>query len=246
MKLKVLGSSSDGNCYLLENKQERLLIECGFPYKKIIEFLNFDLKNLLGCLVTHEHKDHCRAVSDLMKNGIDIYMSPGTKAALEIESHRLHEVIPGNQFRLRNFTILPFETEHDVKEPIGFLIHHKAVGKILFATDTYYLRYKFEGLNHILIECNYDEDILEENVMNGIMQKSRADRVIKSHFSISNLKEFLKANDLRAVRNIVLLHLSDDNGDVRFKDEIAAVTGKEVYIATKGLGIDLSFFPSEE
>lgn len=241
MQLKILGSSSRGNCYLLENNQERLLIECGFSYKKIQEFLGHDIKNILGCLVTHEHGDHCKSVKDLMKNGIDIYMSPGTARYLKLEHYRLHEVIPGEQFKIGGFTILPFRTEHDVTQPIGFLIHHKDIGKLLFATDTYYLKYKFKGLNHILIECNYDEDILQENVSSGIVQKFRKDRVLKSHFSLSNLKEFLSSNDLSNVENIVLLHISGENGDpIKFENEIQDLTNKKVYIAKNNLTVELS------
>jgi len=33
MKLKVLGSGSSGNCYLLENESEALMLECGLPFK---------------------------------------------------------------------------------------------------------------------------------------------------------------------------------------------------------------------
>ena len=61
-----------------------------------------------------------------------------------------------------------------------------------------------------------------------------ARRLTKSHFSLENLKSFLKANDLSQVREIYLIHLSDANSDEeKFKYEIAALTGKPVIVAPK-------------
>lgn len=240
MELKVLGSSSKGNCYLIGNEEERLIIECGFSYKKILGFLNYNLKNVVGCLITHEHGDHSAAVDKLAKNGIDIYSSKGTLDALKMEGHRFNVLLPGEQVKIGGFTIMPFQTEHDCKEPIGFLIYHELIGKLLFATDTFYLRYKFKGLNHILIECNYEDGILEENVQKGIINEGRKERTERSHFSLENVKDFFRANELNDLKTIVLLHLSPDNSDpVMFENEIAGVTGKEVYIAKEGFDICL-------
>ena len=45
MKLQVLGSSSRGNCYLIEtNKNERLMLDAGVNFKTVQQELNFDLK----------------------------------------------------------------------------------------------------------------------------------------------------------------------------------------------------------
>ncbi|WP_347472793.1 MBL fold metallo-hydrolase [Clostridium kluyveri] len=78
MKFTVLGSGSAGNCYLLQNRDETLILECGLPYKTIIKGLNFNLIDVAGCLVTHEHKDHSKAIKELISNGIDVYSSSGT------------------------------------------------------------------------------------------------------------------------------------------------------------------------
>ena len=85
-----------------------------------------------------------------------------------------------------------------------------------------------------MVECNYALDILQKNVTAGLVPTALKDRVLRSHFSLENVKEFLKANDLSKVQEIWLLHLSDGNSDAgRFKREIQELTGKEVYIARK-------------
>ncbi|WP_238884451.1 MBL fold metallo-hydrolase [Clostridium sp. YIM B02551] len=247
MKLKVLGSGSKGNCYLLQDNNETLIIECGIPYKTILKGLNFNLSNVVGCLVSHEHKDHSKAYWELLKAGIDVYTSNGTIRAILKEDeaietyHRLHFIKSEVQFKVGGFTVLPFTAEHDAAEPLGFLIHHENLGKLLFITDSYYCKYKFKNLRNILIECNYSKGILNENLENGSVHPVLRNRLIKSHFSLDNVKEFLEANDLRKVNNIVLIHLSDSNSNSgEFKDQIERLTAKPTYIANKGLEINLN------
>ena len=89
MKIEVIASGSSGNCYKISNEDTTLLIECGIPYKKIQEALNFKTTDIDGVLVSHEHGDHSKACKDLIKAGVDLYMTKGTKEALKLESHRV-------------------------------------------------------------------------------------------------------------------------------------------------------------
>ncbi|HHV99978.1 MAG TPA: MBL fold metallo-hydrolase [Clostridiaceae bacterium] len=225
-------SGSRGNCYRITDSRTPLLLECGIPFKEIQKSLNFKLSDIAGCLISHEHLDHCKAVKDIMKAGIDCYMSQGTKEALGIDGHRLNIIKAKQQFRLGTWTILPFETQHDAQEPLGFLLANQDGEKLLYATDTYYIRYMFNRLTHIMVECNYSLDILRANVEVGLVDPALKNRILKSHFSLEHVKEFLRANDLSRVREIWLIHLSDGNSDAeRFKHEIQALTAKPVYIA---------------
>ena len=176
--------------------------------------------------------DHSKAVKDIMRAGIDCYISAGTVEALGLFGHRINIIKAKQQFRIGTWTILPFETQHDAVEPLGFLLANQAGDKLLYATDTYYIRYKFHGLTHIMVECNYAADILKTNVKAGLVEPVLKSRILKSHFSLENVKEFLKANDLSKVQEIWLLHLSDGNSDSeRFKREIQELTGRMVFIA---------------
>lgn len=230
--VKVLASSSGGNCYHISDGSTPLLIDCGLRYQRIQQGIGFGISRLGGCLVTHEHKDHSRSVQQLMKAGIDCYMTAGTAEMLKVRGHRLHIVKARVQFRIGAWTILPFETQHDAREPIGFLLGNEAGDKLLYATDTYYLRYRFKGLTHLMIECNYSSELLRRNVDAGLVDAIVARRVIKSHFSLEHLLEFLTANDLSQVECIWLLHLSDNNSDESyFKTKVMEATGKPVVVA---------------
>ena len=176
--------------------------------------------------------DHSKAVQDMMKAGIDCYMSAGTAEALGISGHRINIIKAKQQFRIGTWTILPFETQHDAQEPLGFLLANQDGEKLLYATDTYFIRYRFRGLTHIAVECNYSLDILRSNAEAGTVDKALKNRILKSHFSLENVKKFLQANDLSKVQEIWLLHLSEQNScEKRFKEEVQKITGKPTYIA---------------
>lgn len=241
MELQVVGSSSRGNCYILTAEGQKLIIECGVAYRDIQKALDFDFSNAIGCIVTHEHQDHSKAVPDLIGKGIDVYMSKGTKDALRLTSHRLitHRYKGDSfmQFEIGQFIILPFSVQHDCSEPVGYIIQDKKTKeKILFATDTYYIKYKFSGLHYIMIECNHIEDLIEDSVIRN--------RLKQSHFSLGNVKDFLAANDMASVRKIVLLHLSNNNSDPkRMIREITEQTRIETQVATAGKYIDFEMQP---
>lgn len=246
MKLKVLGSSSKGNSYILSTPTGSLLIECGLPFKELQKGLDFDLSNVVGCLVTHEHKDHCKAVKEVTLAGIDCYMSMGTLKTMEyMNSHRLMPVISGVQFDINDFTILPFDTEHDCEQSLGYLIFYRPTKeRLLFLTDSYYCKYTFSGLNYIMLECNYIKETLDANIEAGYVDERMKPRLLQSHFSLANVKKFLQANDLSNVREIILLHLSSMNSDSsRMIREIKEITGITPKIAESGLEVDLDLYP---
>lgn len=242
MKLKTLASGSSGNCYLLEGREETLILEAGISYKRIQDGLNYNINKVVGCLVTHGHKDHSKSIEQLNKNGIDVYASKGTIEEIGLnEGYRFKSIKNQKKIRVGGFTVLPFDTQHDAAEPLGFLIQHNEMGKLLFITDSYYCKYKFKGLDHIVVECNYKKDILNKNIDAGIIPEWLRDRITKSHFELENVKEFLKSSDLSRTKNIALIHLSSQNSDKDlFKKEIEKSTGRPVYIAKKGLELDIS------
>jgi phosphoribosyl 1,2-cyclic phosphodiesterase len=241
VKLTVINSNSAGNAYILESSiGEALLIECGVRWDVIRKALNFNVRKVVGCLITHEHKDHCKSVKDVMNSGINVYSSFGSLNAMGVSiQHRAHAIVADSTFQIGDFHILPFKTEHDCADPFGYLIYHSECGTVLFLTDSYYSQHKFTGLNNIIIEANYCQKILDKRVLDGANPKFLRDRVITSHMSLDTCKLTLQANDLSEVNNIVLIHLSDGNSDSsRFQREVQEATGKTVHIASAGMVIE--------
>ena len=205
MRFESLASSSSGNAYIVSDTDTRILLECGVSHSKLQKLSGFKLSEFQACLVSHEHKDHAKAVEELISRGMAVYMSPGTAEALETDGVELIEDMA--QFNVGSLDIVPFTTFHDAKEPLGFLIKSRVDGDVLaFATDTVNLRYKFPGLNILAIEANYDKQIL--NRCEKMPEKVRY-RITNSHMEIDTLCDYLRSLDLSACREIHLLHLSD-------------------------------------
>ena len=167
-----------------------------------------------------------------MDRGIDVYCTAGTAQVLGIFENPYCNIVPPymKTFAVGTFTIAAFETEHDAVEPCGYVIYSSATKeKLLFMTDSYFCRYYFKDITHIMIECNYDDETLDNSKDPVALRK----RVLRSHMSLKNCIHFLthKNNDFSKVNTIHLLHLSDRNSDEeRMKRKVAEATGKRVVV----------------
>lgn len=233
MDITVLASSSKGNAYLISDGQTSLLLDAGINIQSLQIKSGFRLCDVSGCLITHSHMDHVKAAKDLLKFGIDVYISKGESERAGLPPHhRLHRVKALQKFDVGTFRVTPFDVQHDTPEPLGFLVQSRATKEnLLYFTDTYYIKYKFRNLHYIMAECNYSYDAVKESVDKGYIPQSLVPRLFKSHMSVEHLVQMLKANDLSNIKQIYLLHLSENNSRAdEFKKTIQKVTGAEVYI----------------
>ena len=225
MKLKVLGSGSSGNCYILENETEALIIEAGVSMKEVKIALNFNVKKIVGVIVSHIHGDHSGYLKDYQKAGIPIF------APYEREE-------PDKHIYMGSFKIQSFPLEHNVT-CYGFLVSHPEIGRLIYASDTEYIRWKFKDIQHFLVEANYSKELIPDDI-----EETKREHVLLGHMEIDTTCRFLKANCPASTRNVVLLHLSNANANAElFKDKAKQVVGCPVYVAGRGLEIDLNEFP---
>jgi len=111
-------------------------------------------------------------------------------------------------------------------------------------TDSFMTEYTFRDLNHIILEANYSDEILESNIMKGSIHPSMRPRLLRTHMELKTALDILRANDLTNVRNIVLCHLSAGNSNEEvFIQSVRETTGKPTYAADKGMIIDFSKEP---
>lgn len=240
MNITVIGSSSSGNGYIINTDKGSLLIECGMKLNKAEAALNYDLKNVIGLLVSHEHGDHSAYITDYIKH-FDVYATEGTLKARGVLEHRNAKVLKYSKpLCIGDFKVMAFRTEHDAAEPCGFLIVLPNGEKLVFVTDTSRLFLRFSGISYWMVECNYDKEILQENVNNGSVNISLARRIVKSHLSLSQLCKMIDVNDFSDTKMILLIHLSNNNSNrKKFVAEIARRTGKQVLAAEKEQKIEL-------
>lgn len=234
MELIVIGSSSKGNGYVLNGTQEALCIEAGTKLIEAKKALNFDLRKVHGCIVTHEHNDHSRYAKDYAEGGIHVLALAQVLDAKGI-TRNATAITLGNAYRLGGFVVTPFALQHDVP-CVGWVVQHAECGKVVFITDTYSCQYRFKGVNNYLLECNYSDEILEANVAAGRVQPAMRDRLLTSHLELSNCIRYLQTSDLSQVQKVVLIHLSDGNSnETQFVQQVREATGKRVYAANAGM-----------
>lgn len=247
MRLRVIGTGSSGNCYILQAERSSLMLDAGVRMRDIRRAMPRP-SSVAGCLVTHEHMDHAQAVYDIAALGIPVVMSRGTFEEIE----RPHSAIRFRMARaltpidLGDFTVMAFKTQHDAREPLGFLIRHNPTNEtILYATDTYYLAYTFPGVTYWIVECNYVDEIVDQKTEDGELSAALRKRLHRSHMSLRRLEQALMANDLSKTRVIVLVHLSDQRSDeeVMINTVKSATKIESVVAARKGMDIALETNP---
>lgn len=237
MKLRVLGSGSSGNCYILESADEALIIEAGMPFKDVKVALNFNVRKIKAVLISHEHGDHYKYYEEYIRAGISVYEPfKNENQTMSVDSKFIIQAFP-NRSKDGHW----FHGNSDGSECpcYGFLIYHPDMGNLVYVTDTECVRWRFRDINHMLVEANYSDDLIEHEAVNR-------DHVLRGHMSLQTALDFISTNDNPKLKNVVLIHLSDKNADsVDFLQKTREIINycADVSIAEKGLSVNLDLVP---
>ena len=220
--IKCLGSGSKGNGWILDDGREVLIADCGVPVKDMKIAIDFQISRVVGCIVSHCHKDHAGYTSQYEGCGLKVYKPYETVDRVT---------------RFGSFLIQSFPLVHDVP-CFGFLISNPNMGRILYATDTEYIRYRFHNLNYVIVEANYANELLDdEDTIDG----TKRTHVLRGHMELRTTLRFLRMNVDESTRAVVLAHLSNENAnkDMFIGEAEAALSPfSAVAIAKKGLVIN--------
>ena len=203
-RLITVSSGSIGNSYILECKDEILLLELGVSLDKIKRALNFNLSKVVGCIVSHSHGDHAKSVKDAIRTEIPVYSTS------EVQSLYPKVKVPkmGEKTLIGGFSIQPLLVPHSV-ECYAYIITHEEFGKLVFCTDATSFKYKIKNVNHWLIEANYSEQILIDKMCDNSMGRS----LYQHHMEIEDTIKALKVNFCSSTQSILLIHLSESNSN---------------------------------
>lgn len=206
MKLKIIGTGSDGNCYILEDcKKSSIMLECGIRPEKVKKEMNYDFSRVEGCFISHEHLDHCEYHKEIEKLGVKVYTNQ-TELMTWNSSYMDSDAVT----KTKNFIVQPFDVEHDANKPLGFLIE-SIIDRcnILFIIDTAYVRWKFKDIDFLIIEFNYDDETLNENRAN--YPNELIERIKENHMGLEKLVQFFKQQNLNTLQHVILIHASKNN-----------------------------------
>lgn len=241
MKLICYGSSSRGNGYILQGESEVLLLEAGLPVSNVRKYVR-DFRQIQGCLISHRHGDHCKFMGDFMKAGIKCY------AHEDVWEHYHGSTVnqgiifpPLLKTDIGGFQVIPMRANHDVP-CYAYLIHHAEMGKLLFVTDSAGFSCTFSDLRHIMIECNWSEECIQQALEEGRIKWYVAKRSRETHMGLKPLLDYLQYENIAATANeVILLHLSHENSDANiFTQTVGDTLHKPVYVAENGFEIELT------
>lgn len=236
MFVRCIGTGSSGNCYALyDNGGKILLLDLGLARKQVLRGIDFNLSDVVGAVVSHGHLDHAKAVKDFENMGIPVF-----KPYEKFYKIKLWGSLKIKPFDLTDKNGKFMHTNNDGSECpcYGFLIEHEDMGKMLYITDTELVKWRFSGINHILISCNYQKKYISDS--------AKRTHVLRGHMELETVKDFIKANKSSALRTVILCHMSSDSIDCSFaKKQIEEVVGKNVKVelATAGFETELSLTP---
>ena len=183
-----------------------------------------------------------------MNLGIQIYTNDETVEHLQIITGELMKGVPEKRpFRVGSFTVIPFYLPHTTRDKdtgqlipcfnYGYIVEHEEMGKLLYMTDFEFCRYNFKAmrLNHLVIECNYCEELVDKTEANYSHR-------LKGHCSLSTCKQFIKQNRTESLRTVTLVHLSGHASDARkIQKEIQEVAGDNVLVQIGRAGLEVDF-----
>lgn len=214
----TIETGSKGNCYIIKSESSKIILEAGLPVSDIKKALRYDVSDVEACFITHEHGDHAKAAKKIMEMGIPVYATKGTLQALELTEHyNANPIDYFEKIKVSDFVFTAFDTNHGAAQPCGFHIQH-GESKIVFVTDTNSLNYSFLGVNHWFLECNFQDEILQENLNSGELSPA-LHKIRKNHWEFSKVKSYIEKvikPDISSLNTLKLIHPSSTNLDMKY------------------------------
>lgn len=225
---QILGSSSSGNCALIDTGNTRVLIDAGFSGKRICGFLEEigqSIDQIDAVFLTHEHSDHAQGIRGLCRRAdLPVFANRDTADAVQAKlTKRANWQVfqTGSGFTFRDLKVRSFALPHDAYDPVGFVFNWGEVDDLFsrprslaWVTDLGYVpehvREHIREVQTLVIEANYDESLLEQDEKRPWSTKQRI-RGRHGHLSNDATYEVLKGiNGDSRLKEVYLAHLSKD------------------------------------
>lgn len=228
-ELHCIASGSAGNGYILTAGSERLIIECGVTDNEILKALDYDVSSVVGCVVTHAHKDHSKYIPQYQK-----FFTVYSNADVAERYNGVVALQPRKRYAIGNFKVMPLEVPHGDCPNFAYVIDFDGT-RLVFATDLQKFPYTIANVDVLMLECNNTQERVLQNLMNGDDVMSAYD----THLELEDCVEAVERLGGQKLRKVLLLHLSKHNAD---RDQIKkrfAEIGIEPEFASAGKIINI-------
>lgn len=215
-----LNSGSNGNCYLISDGVDTVLVDVGISCKEVelrMERLGIAIKTVKAIFISHEHIDHVSGVSVLSKKyQLPVYITPSTlrNSPIKVEEHLIRPFIAKYPVTIGGLSITGFLKKHDASDPHSFIVEGNGVtigvftdiGEVCENVTTY-----FSKCNAAFLETNYDETLL----MNGRypMRLKRRISSEKGHLSNNQALDLFVNYGSQFLSHLFLSHISKENNE---------------------------------
>ena len=221
LRFASLASGSKGNCLVAEVGSTRLLIDCGLNLRdteRRLGRLGLAGADIDAIVVTHEHGDHACGVFDFAAaHGATVYLTYGCLVALKAEGKVLEgvktRILESKEpFAIDGMEVRPFTVPHDAREPVQYVVSDGAA-RLGVLTDigvsTAHVETMLSGLDALVLECNYDADML----WGGSYPKWLKERIAGplGHLDNRESERLLAALDRSKLKHLLGAHLSQQN-----------------------------------
>ncbi|BED91518.1 MAG: MBL fold metallo-hydrolase [Candidatus Improbicoccus pseudotrichonymphae] len=221
VKIFSVCSGSSGNCILLENGDNYLLVDIGLSVKRLKSFLEnneIDINKIKNILITHEHYDHVKGLEVFLKKyDAGVYSSHGTiNKLLEkgvINKYSNVKVID-KSIKIDNIFVEAFDISHDCEQGFGYSLNfEKENFSLSVFTDsgicTEEIINSLRNSEIIFIESNYDLEMLRNGSYPYFLKKRIASE--KGHLSNEVCSEIVFELAKSGFKHFILSHLSLEN-----------------------------------
>ncbi|MEE9321019.1 MAG: MBL fold metallo-hydrolase [Granulosicoccus sp.] len=217
MQIAALGSGSSGNSLLIRADKTLLLVDCGFTMKETqsrLQGLGLSLADIDAILISHEHGDHMRGVGPISRKfNMPVWLTHGTYHRTRDNRFASYHLFHAHEpFFIGDIEVDPFPVPHDAAEPCQFVFTHNGT-RFANVTDlgvcTPHVRAKLANVHGLVIECNYDSDMLR----NGPYPPSLQARIRSEYGHLGNdqAAQLVSQIDHSTLQHVLLGHLSEQN-----------------------------------
>jgi len=218
-KLIIAGTGSSGNCYIINYNDKTIIFDAGVKPKEALQYCE-NFPELL--ILSHFHNDHSKYLSDFESRGI--------------------KVIYGQNYSNDRIKVAYFELEHDLTN-FGYYVAIDGY-YVVYITDTASINKFFKKVDLLLIEVNFDDEIIDEHFLNDKIEPFLYQRIKNNHLSFVKSLDFIKKQErVSPIDLIVFIHLSDSRAsEIKLLEMAGKITGTRIKIAQNKKVIDLKLF----
>ncbi len=211
---------------LITEGKTSILIDCGPDLRQ--QLIHYEIDNLSGIFLTHEHYDHIGGLDDIRPlGGVNVYAEKKVLGVIKrnmpycfvenrypgVPTINLNEITE-QQFKINNLIVQPIRIMHASLPILGFRI-----GKIAYLTDV-------KTINEKSIELLKDLDILVINALR-----------LNKHFSHLSVEEALIMADRIGAKRTYFTHISHDMGLHEIMNKLLP---ENIYLSYDGLKLTVS------